>query len=86
MSERIPRITEAMGYDCEVSVPNGPAMHGYVLARWADRRQPIFEKWYAEKIRAAKETAWRQGVLAAWPDTVIEDFDWPDNPYAEESE
>ena len=45
------RISEAIGYDVEVSEPNGPAVHGYITSRWADSRQPEFDRWLAEHDR-----------------------------------
>ncbi|MHA7617458.1 hypothetical protein ACX12M_02955 [Cellulosimicrobium cellulans] len=76
------RITEAIGFDAEVSEPNGPAVHGYFTARWADARQPDFDRWLAERdaqVRADEReriakaiedlpTTWPNGVKhsAAW--------------------
>lgn len=45
------RISEAIGYDVEVSEPNGPAVHGYITSRWADSLQPEFDRWLAEHDR-----------------------------------
>ena len=35
------RISDAIGYDVEVSEPNGPTVHGYITDRWANSRQPL---------------------------------------------
>ena len=51
------RISEAIGYDVEVSKPNGPAVHGYITARWADSRQPEFDRFVAR----IKAEAWDEG-------------------------
>lgn len=42
------RISDAIGYDVEVSEPNGPTVHGYITVRWADSRQPEFDAWLNE--------------------------------------
>lgn len=46
----MPKISEAIGYDVEVSAPNGPALRGYITARWADERQPDFNRWLANYV------------------------------------
>ena len=53
-----PRLQEIIGYDCEVSVANGPAVHGYILARWMDVKQKDFEAWLEEHDRQVAERAW----------------------------
>ena len=45
------RISDAIGYDVEVSEPNGPTVHGYITDRWANSRQPEFDRWLAEHDR-----------------------------------
>ena len=55
------RISEAIGYDVEVSEPNGPTVHGYITSRWADSRQPEFDRWLAEHDREVAEKAWDEG-------------------------
>ena len=53
------RISDAIGYDVEVSEPNGPAVHGYITDRWANSRQPEFDRWLnsikAEALREARD-------------------------------
>ena len=60
-----PKLQEIIGYDCEVSVPNGPAVHGYILARWMDEAQKNFDAWLAEHYRRAKAEAWDEGFTLA---------------------
>ena len=55
------RISDAIGYDVEVSEPNGPAVHGYITDRWANSRQPEFDRWLAEHDREVAEKAWDEG-------------------------
>ena len=55
------RISDAIGYDVEVSEPNGPAVHGYITARWADSRQPDFDRWLAAHDRETAARAWDEG-------------------------
>ena len=55
------RISEAIGYDVEVSEPNGPTVHGYITSRWADSRQPEFDRWLAEHDREVAARAWDEG-------------------------
>ena len=55
------RISDAIGYDVEVSKPNGPAVHGYITARWADSRQADFNRFVAR----IKAEAWDDGFCAA---------------------
>ena len=54
------RISDAIGYDVEVSEPNGPAVHGYITARWADSRQADFNRFVAR----IKAEAWDEAVRA----------------------
>ena len=74
------RISEAIGYDVEVSEPNGPTVHGYITSRWADSRQPEFDRWLAEHDREVAEKAWDEGYDYAT------DGEWGpgENPYREE--
>lgn len=65
------RISDAIGYDVEVSEPNGPAVHGYITDRWANSRQPEFDRFVAR----IKAEAWDEGFCAAGEQT---------NPYDEE--
>lgn len=53
-----PKLQEIIGYDCEVSVPNGPAVHGYILARWMDEAQKRFEEWLDENYGVI----WEYGI------------------------
>lgn len=55
------QISEAIGYDVEVSEPNGPTVHGYITARWADSRQADFNRFVAR----VKAEAWHEGFCAA---------------------
>ena len=55
------RISDAIGYDVEVSEPNGPAVHGYITDRWANSRQPDFDRWLAAHDRETAARAWDEG-------------------------
>lgn len=80
------RISEAIGYDVEVSEPNGPAVHGYITSRWADSRQPEFDRFVAR----IKAEAWAEGAVFGvrdqhgTVDTYIRDAIERHNPYREE--
>ena len=58
------RISDAIGYDVEVSEPNGPTVHGYITDRWANSRQPEFDAWLAEHDAKVREVA-AQRIYAA---------------------
>ena len=47
------RISDAIGYDVEVSEPNGPTVHGYITDRWANSRQPLPVKPDREAVARA---------------------------------
>ena len=47
------RISDAIGYDVEVSEPNGPTVHGYITDRWANSRQPLPVKPSREAVARA---------------------------------
>ena len=70
------RISEAIGYDVEVSEPNGPTVHGYITDRWANSRQADFDRFVAR----VKAEAWDEGYDYAT------DGKWGpgENPYREE--
>lgn len=77
------RISDAIGYDVEVSKPNGPAVHGYITARWADSRQADFNRFVAR----IKAEAWDEGFVAG-ANADMGDYEHPPeivtNPYREE--
>ena len=80
------RISDAIGYDVEVSEPNGPTVHGYITDRWANSRQPEFDRWLNE----VKAEAWDEGAIFGvrdqhgTVDTYIRDAIERRNPYREE--
>lgn len=82
----MPRITEAIGCDVEVSEPNGKPVRGYIMARWVDERQPDFDRWYeAEKAKWQAE-AWERGLntgigYKAALDIIGVNAPEPENPY-----
>ena len=53
------RISDAIGYDVEVSEPNGPTVHGYITDRWANSRQADFNRFVAR----VKAEAWYEGAV-----------------------
>lgn len=55
------RIADLIGYGVEVSAPDGPAVYGYITARWAESRQADFEG----ALNKIKADAWDEGVRAA---------------------
>ena len=84
------KISDAIGYDVEVSEPNGPAVHGYITDRWANSRQPEFDRWLAEHDREVAEKAWDEGAIFGirnqhgTVDVYIRDAIERRNPYREE--
>lgn len=56
------RLSHAMGYDAEVSEPNGQPVHGYVLARWADSREPEFQRWLTSLLAQAAREGYALGL------------------------
>ena len=75
------RISDAIGYDVEVSEPNGPTVHGYITARWADSRQADFNRFVAR----IKAEAWDEGFADGHrQDAEGEDGPRFENPYREE--
>ena len=84
------RISDAIGYDVEVSEPNGPAVHGYITDRWANSRQPEFDRWLAAHDAEVAEKAWTEGAIFGvrdqhgTVDTYIRDAIERHNPYREE--
>ena len=80
------RISDAIGYDVEVSEPKGPTVHGYITARWADSRQADFNRFVAR----IKAEAWAEGAIFGvrdqhgTVDTYIRDAIERHNPYREE--
>lgn len=73
-----------IGYDCEVSVPNGPAVHGFILARWMDQAQPRFDEFLSEFERGVAERAWDEGYGEGATDGILDTWYTP-NPYRKET-
>ena len=64
------RISDAIGYDVEVSEPNGPTVHGYITDRWANSRQPLPVKPRREAVaRALAEHRLMGGRCRPWVTT-----------------
>ena len=79
-----PLIQNVIGYDCEVSTPNGPAVHGFILARWMDDAQKRFDAWLKEHDRQVAERAWdecRQYIYDGLGDDAIDSYLNEGNPY-----
>ena len=78
------RISEAIGYDVEVSEPNGPAVHGYITSRWADSLQPEFDRWLAEHDREVAMKILYAEYGDTWVETYllpsVPDATWPESP------
>ena len=76
-----PLIQSVIGYDCEVSTPNGPAIQGHILARWMDEAQKRFDAWLEEHDRQVAERAWDEAaeIDAGCHDCI--DLNGYTNPY-----
>lgn len=75
-------ITEAIGYDGEVSEPGGPVVRGYFTDRWAKEVTPRFTRWLARK----QAKAWDAGFEACYDTYCRGNFPIQSNPHREVDE
>lgn len=71
-----------IGYQAEVSEPNGPAVHGYFLDRWGQEAQQRFETWLAAERSRILLAAANKIIKTAPPRNSELRYDGTEDPIA----